>query len=71
MKDILAITPELPRHWVGNGFPVRSLFAHSASDQPGNRRFPGRALRPAHRLRLEVRRVVGRPCAPRTAASLR
>jgi len=34
MKDVLAITPELPRHWVGNGFPVRSLFAHSASDHP-------------------------------------
>ncbi len=34
MKDILAITPDQPRHWVGDGFPVRSLFSHSGSAHP-------------------------------------
>jgi len=30
MKRILGVHPAPPRHWVGDGFPVRSLFAYNA-----------------------------------------
>ncbi|MDO5641438.1 MAG: pirin family protein [Paracoccus sp. (in: a-proteobacteria)] len=32
MRDILEITPAPPGHWVGDGFPVRSLFSHMSGD---------------------------------------
>lgn len=33
MKDILGVTGPPPGHWVGDGFPVRSVFSH-AGDGP-------------------------------------
>lgn len=31
MKKILSISPPRPMHWVGNGFPVRSLFSYNGN----------------------------------------
>jgi redox-sensitive bicupin YhaK (pirin superfamily) len=33
MKKIKQIVREIPQHWVGDGFPVRSLFSYGAGNQ--------------------------------------
>jgi quercetin 2,3-dioxygenase len=34
MKKLLAVLPRPPRHWVGDGFPVRSLFSYHDGRAP-------------------------------------
>jgi redox-sensitive bicupin YhaK (pirin superfamily) len=33
MKQIKKVVRDAPQHWVGDGFPVRSLFSYSSSDE--------------------------------------
>jgi quercetin 2,3-dioxygenase len=34
MKEILEVVRNIPQHWVGDGFPVRSLFSYNDRDRP-------------------------------------
>jgi quercetin 2,3-dioxygenase len=34
MKKLLSVLPQPPRHWVGDGFPVRSLFSYHDGRAP-------------------------------------
>ena len=33
MKTILELLNANPKHWVGNGFPVRTLFSYQLQEQ--------------------------------------
>lgn len=55
MKRILGVYAAPPRHWVGDGFPVRSLFSH---DSHGRQISPFLLLDHAGPMRFEP---AGRP----------